>query len=75
MVEQFNDAFVCKATLGTRGFFSRVVRTWTRAAKPREKVFRAVHNYRDMTDTGNRARKTSGTQGIARPESERKLVI
>ena len=33
-----------------------------RAAKPREKVFRAGHN-RDMTDTGNRARKTSGTQG------------
>ena len=26
-------------------------------------VFRAGHN-RDMTDTGNRARKTSGTQGI-----------
>ena len=47
-------------TLGTRSF-SRVVRPKTRAAK---KVgHRADHN-RDITDTGNRARKTSGTQGI-----------
>ena len=37
---------------GYQRFFSRVVRIWIRAG----------HN-RDMTDTGNRARKTSGTQG------------
>ena len=35
-----------------------------RAAKPREKLFafRAGH-YKDLTETGNRARKVSGTQG------------
>ena len=33
-----------------------------RAAKPRDKPFRAGH-YKDLTETGNRARKVSGTQG------------
>ena len=56
-------------TLGTRGF-SRVRREFSvfgrrpkpRAAKPREKAFRAGH-YKDLTETGNRARNVSGTQG------------
>ena len=62
-------------TLGTRGL-SRVRwdlsaegrhsfgrRPKPRAAKPREKpAFRAGH-YKDLTETGNRARKVSGTQG------------
>ena len=33
-----------------------------RSPKPREKAFRAGH-YKDWTETGNRARKVSGTQG------------
>ena len=33
-----------------------------RRPKPREKPFRAGH-YKDLTETGNRARKVSGTQG------------
>ena len=33
-----------------------------RAAKPLEKTFRPGH-YKDLTETGNRARKVSGTQG------------
>ena len=53
-----------RPTLGTRGF-SRVRRT-EMAAEGRwhctSGEYRAGHN-RDMTDTGNRARKTSGTQG------------
>ena len=63
-----------ECTLGTRGF-SRVRREFSvlaegqhifgrrpkpRAAKPREK--RAGH-YKDLTETGNLARKVSGTQG------------
>ena len=62
-------------TLGTRGFsrvrweFSVLAegghifgrRPKPRAAKPREKL-RAGH-YKDLTETGNRARKVSGTQG------------
>ena len=65
------------ATLDTRGF-SRVRRELSllaegrhifyrrpkpRAAKPREK--RAGY-YKDLTETGNRARKVSGTQGSDR---------
>ena len=69
-----------KGTLGTRGF-SSVRREFSvlaegrhifgrrpkpRAAKPREKpAFRAGH-YKDLTETGNRARKVSGTQGNGR---------
>ena len=37
-----------------------------RAAKPGEKAFRAGHqpgHYKDLTETGNRARKVCGTQG------------
>ena len=64
-------------TLGTRGFsrvrweFSVLAegrhvfgrRPKTRAVKPREKrVFLAGH-YKDLTETGNGARKVSGTQG------------
>ena len=40
-----------------------------RAAKPREKTFRAVH-CKDLTETGNRARKVSGTQGSERLAGE-----
>ena len=61
---------------GYQRFFSRAVgifgvgrrpthlrrRPKPRAAKPREKAFRAGH-YKDGTETGNRARKVSGTQG------------
>ena len=70
---------VRRLTLGTRGFscvrrefsvstegrhsFDRTPKP--RAAKPREKrAFRAGH-YKDLTETGNRARKVSGTQGTA----------
>ena len=48
------------ATLGTIRF-SRVV--WTGAAKKMNFVFE------EIMDTGNRARKTSGTQGNVFPES------
>ena len=37
-------------------------------------VFRAGH-YRNMTDTGNRARKTSGTQGKEDPASVPELEV
>ena len=57
-----------RPTLGTGGF-SRVRRT-EMAAEGRwhctSGEYRAGHN-RDMTDTGNRARKTSGTQGKLDP--------
>ena len=33
-----------------------------RRTKPREKLFRAGH-YKDLTETGNRAKKVSGTLG------------
>ena len=59
-------------TLGTRGF-SRVRREFSvlaegrhifgRRPKPRA-AFRAGH-YKDLTETGNRARKVSGTQGTS----------
>ena len=47
--------YLRRSALDTRGF-SRVV--WTRVAKNAKT--RAGHN-RDIADTGNRARKTSGT--------------
>ena len=57
-----------KATLGTRGFFSSCSDTDTSGEAARKKPrFRAGHN-RDMTNTENRARKTSGTQGKVRRE-------
>ena len=46
------------ATLGTRGF-SRVRREFSVSAKGRHSFGR----YKDLTETGNRARKVSGTQG------------
>ena len=39
-----------------------------RRPKPREKSFRAGH-CKDLTETGNRARKVSGTQGRLQRES------
>ena len=45
----------------TAGIFGVGRRPKPRAAKPREKS-RAGH-YKDLTETGNRARKVSGTQG------------
>ena len=58
-------------TLGTRGF-SSVQREFSvlaerghifgRRPKPREKTSGTVH-YKDLTETGNRARKIPGTQG------------
>ena len=77
------------ATLGTRGF-PRVRREFSvlaegrhifgrrpkpRAAKPREKqAFRAGH-YKDLTETGNRARKVSGTQGSILQVRSSKLLF
>ena len=70
-------------TLGTRGF-SRVRRKFSvlaegrhifgRRPKPRageaaRKTFRAGH-YKDLTETGNRARKVSGTQGSSTLKSQ-----
>ena len=60
---------VRQLTLATRGF-SRVRREFSvsafgRTPKPREKrAFRAGH-YKDLTETRNRARKVSGSQGTA----------
>ncbi len=48
--------------LGRGGLLFGGRRPSPRVAKSREKTFRAGHN-RDMTDTGNHGRKTSGTQG------------
>ena len=58
------------ATLGTRGF-SRVRRglsaegrhSFGRRPMPREKPLVRASHYKDLTETGNRARKVSGTQG------------
>ena len=76
MFDRGLSSFRMANTLGTRGF-SRVRREFSvlaegrhffgrrpkpRAAKPLEKTFRAGH-YKDLTETGNRARKVSGTQG------------
>ena len=56
---------------GYQRFFSRAVGIFgvgqrpthlRRRPKPREKAFRTGH-YKDWTETGNRARKVSGTQG------------
>ena len=52
------DAFI---TLGTRGF-SRVRSEFSVLAEGRH-IFGAGH-YKDLTETGNRARKFSGTQGM-----------
>ena len=74
------------ATLGTRGF-SRMQREFSvlaegrhifgrrpnsRAAKPREK---RVGHYKDLTETGNRARKVSGTQGKCLHFERKKITI
>ena len=45
-----------------------------RAAKPQETHFRAGH-YKDLTETGNRARKVSGTQGTFLIQRPFKTVI
>ena len=56
-------------TLGTRGF-SRVRREFSVLAKGRH-IFgcrpkpRAAGHYKDLTETGNRARQVSGTQGTS----------
>ena len=60
-------------TLGTRGF-SRVRREFSvlaegrhifgRRPKPRAAKRRSAGHHKDLTETGNRARKVSGTQGI-----------
>ena len=75
LTKRYYKSSVLFVTLGTRGF-SRVQREFSvlaegrhifgrrpnsRAAKPREK---RVGHYKDLTETGNRARKVSGTQGI-----------
>ena len=49
-------------TLGTRGF-SRVRREFSVSAEATSGEAGAGH-YKDLTGTGNRARKVSGTQGI-----------
>ena len=48
------------ATLGTRGF-SRVRRKFSVLAEGRSHERRS--HYKDYTETGNRTRKVSGTQG------------
>ena len=69
---KFREDLYLRGTLGTRGF-SRVRREFSvlakgrhvfgRRPKARAAKFRAGH-YKDLTETGNRARKVSGTQGI-----------
>ena len=56
---------IVSTTLGARGF-SRVRRKFSVLAEGRSrgKTFRAVH-YKELTETGNRARKVSGTQGMS----------
>ena len=71
MFDRGLSSFRMANTLGTRGF-SRVRREFSvlaegrhifgRRPKPLEKTFRPGH-YKDLTETGNRARKVSGTQG------------
>lgn len=50
--------FNFRFTLGTRGFFARSVGCFGVGRRP---TSRAGH-YKDLTDTGNRARKVSGTR-------------
>ena len=69
--QAWRDSIPVTLTLGTRGF-SRVgrelsvlaegrhIRSWAEAGR---KTFRAGH-YKDLTETGNCARKVSGTQGM-----------
>ena len=47
-------------TLGTRGFF----REFSVLAEGRSHERRSAGHYKDLIETGNRARKVSGTQGI-----------
>ena len=54
------ESLLC-ATLGTRGF-SRVRRKFSVLAEGRH-IFDLRPKPRDLTETGNRARKVSGTQG------------
>ena len=61
---------IVSTTLGARGF-SRVRRKFSVLAEGRSherrscgKTSRAVH-YEELTETGNRARKASGTQGMS----------
>ena len=49
-------------TLGTRGF-SRVRREFLVLAEGRSHERRSAGHYKDLAETGNRARKVSGTQG------------
>ena len=51
--------FNFRFTLGTRGFFSRSVGCFGVGRRP---TSHAGH-YKDLTETGNRARKVSGTRG------------
>ena len=50
-------------TLGTRGFsvFSRIFGTSSAVGRSHER--RSAGHYKDLTETGNRARKVSDTQG------------
>ena len=50
-------------TLGTRGFFSRATGSFVSSAKGRRHERRSGSLLKDLTETGNRARKASGTQG------------
>ena len=47
-------------TLGTRGFS----REFSVLAEGRSHERRSAGHYKDLTETGNRSRKVSGTQGI-----------
>jgi len=49
-------------TLGTRGF-SRVRREFSVLAEGRSHERRSAGHYKDVTETGNREKKVSGTQG------------
>ena len=48
---------------GYQRFFSRAAGIFGAGRRPKPREKRAGH-YKDLTETGNRARKVSGTQGI-----------
>ena len=68
--QKISSIMTVTRTLGTRGFLvcDGNFQCWPKAntssavGRSREKNYSAVH-YKDLTETGNRARKVSGTQG------------
>ena len=74
-----NGFWICpfwpfRGTLGTRGF-SCVWREFLVLAVGRSHERRSAGHYKDLTETGNRARKASGTQGTLEVAHETESLL